>query len=55
MTLSVADLSGEPINSVAKAYIDNKKSDWEYTLYLLKINKDSKIYKQIKKDVLIVR
>ena len=54
MTLSVADLSGEPINGVAKAYFDNKKNGWAYTLYQLKIEKGSKIFEQIKKDALIV-
>jgi len=54
MTLSVADLSGEPINGVAKTYFDNKKNGWAYTLYQLKITKGSKIFEQIKKDALIV-
>jgi len=54
MTLSVADLSGEPINGVAKAYMENKKSGWGYTLYQLKIEKGSKIFEQIKKDAQIV-
>jgi len=54
MTLSVADLSGEPINGVAKTYFDNKKNGWSYTLYQLKISKGSKIFEQIKKDALIV-
>jgi len=54
MTLSVADLSGEPINGVAKAYMENKKNGWGYTLYQLKIEKGSKIFEQIKKDAQIV-
>jgi len=54
MVLSVADLSGEPINGVAKAYMANKKHGWGQTLYQLKIEKGSKIFEQIKKDAQIV-
>ena len=54
MTLSSADLSGEPINGVAKAYMENKKHGWGHTLYQLKIEKGSKIFEQIKKDAQIV-
>ena len=50
MTLSIADTSGQPVNSVARTYFDNKESGWKYTLYQLKISKKSATFKQIKKD-----
>ena len=50
MTLSIADSSGEPVNNVSKTYFENRNNGWKYTLYQMKIEKGTVVYKQIKSD-----
>jgi len=50
MTLSIADVTGQPVNNVSRAYFENKKSGWKYVLNQLNINAYSRELKRIKKD-----
>ncbi|RDH82695.1 MAG: hypothetical protein DIZ80_10470 [endosymbiont of Galathealinum brachiosum] len=51
MSVSIADVSGEPLQNVAGLYFKNKEKGWKYALKQLNIRKGSKIYNQIKKDI----
>jgi len=51
MSVSIADVSGEPLKNVSSIYFKNKDKGWKYTLKQLNINKGSKNYNQIKKDM----
>jgi len=51
MSVSVADVSGEPLQNISVLYAKNKKKGWKYTLKQMNINKGSKVFKQIKKDI----
>jgi len=51
MSVSIADVSGEPLRNVSSIYFKNKDKGWKYTLKQLNINKGSKNYNQIKKDL----
>jgi len=51
MSVSIADVSGEPLQNVAGVYFKNKSKGWKYALKQLNISKGSKTYLQIKKDV----
>ena len=51
MSVSIADVSGEPLKNIAGLYFKNKDKGWRYTLKKLNIQKGSKIYNQIKKDI----
>lgn len=50
MTLSIADVTGQPVNNISRAYYENKKQGWKFVLQQLDINKYTKEYKQIMKD-----
>ncbi len=51
MSVSIADVSGEPLQNIVGLYFKNQDKGWKYTLKQLNIRKESKIYNQIKKDV----
>ncbi|MCW9046450.1 MAG: hypothetical protein OQK46_00110 [Gammaproteobacteria bacterium] len=51
MSISIADVSGEPLQNIAGVYSKNKEKGWEYTLKQMNIKKDSKVFNQIKKDL----
>lgn len=51
MSVSIADVSGEPLPNVAGVYFKNKSKGWKYTLKQMNVNKGSKTYRQIKKDM----
>lgn len=51
MSVSIADVSGEPLQNVAGLYFKNKEKGWKYAMKQLNIRKGSKTYKQIKKDI----
>jgi len=51
MSVSIADVSGEPLQNVASVYFKNKTKGWKYALKQLNIKKNSKTYIQIKKDI----
>ncbi len=53
MSVSIADVSGEPLQNIAGLYYKNKASGWKYTLKHLNINNSSKVFLQIKKDMKI--
>jgi len=50
MSVSIADVSGEPLQNIAGVYFKHKSSGWRYALKQLNINKNSSVYLQIKKD-----
>ena len=52
MTLSIADVSGQPVNNISRAYFENKKSGWKYVLEQLEINNNSIEFKRIKNDAI---
>ena len=51
MSVSIADVSGEPLKNVAGLYYKHNSKGWKYTLNHLNIRKNSKVFKQIKKDI----
>ncbi|MCW8933526.1 MAG: hypothetical protein OQK98_02270 [Gammaproteobacteria bacterium] len=51
MSISIADVSGEPLQNIAGVYSKNKQKGWVYTLKQMNIKKGSKIFNQIKKDL----
>lgn len=51
MSVSIADVSGEPLSNIAGVYINSKSRDWEYALKQLNISQHSKTFLQIKKDM----
>lgn len=51
MSVSIADVSGEPLQNIAGVYYKNKTQGWSYTLQQLNIRKTSKVFIQIKNDV----
>ena len=51
MSVSIADVSGEPLQNVSGLYFKNKEKGWKYALKQLNIRKGSKNYKQITKDI----
>ena len=51
MSVSIADVSGEPLQNVAGLYYKNKEKGWKYALKQLNIAKGSNNYKQIKIDI----
>ncbi len=53
MSVSIADVSGEPLPNVAGVYFKNKSKGWKYTLKQMNVNKGSKTYQQIKKDMAV--
>ena len=53
MSVSIADVSGEPLNNVSSVYFKNKDKGWKYTLTQMNIVKGSKTYNQIKKDMMV--
>jgi len=50
MSVSIADVSGQPLKNVAGLYFNNKKAGWKSVLKQLMILPGSKVYEQIKKD-----
>lgn len=50
MTLSIADVSGLPVNTVSRTYFENKQQGWVIALDLLDINPRSASFQQIKSD-----
>lgn len=50
MTLSIADVSGQPVNNISRAYFENKKNGWKYVLDQLEIKQNTNEYKRIIKD-----
>lgn len=50
MTLSIADVTGQPVNNVSRAYYENKKQGWKFVLNQLNIKPFTKNFKRIKKD-----
>jgi len=44
LSVSIADVSGEPLKSAAGLYFNNKKQGWKAVLKQLKIYKGSKVY-----------
>ena len=50
MTLSIADVSGQPVNNISRAYFENKEFGWKYVLDQLDIKKNSNEYNRIKND-----
>ena len=50
MTLSIADVSGLPVNTVSRTYFENKQQGWVVALDLLDINHRSASFQQIKSD-----
>jgi len=50
MTLSIADTSGLPVNTVSRTYFENKQQGWVVALDLLDINPRSASFQQIKSD-----
>ncbi len=53
MSVSIADVSGEPLKNIAGVYFKNKTKGWKYAMKQLNISKNSKVFLQIKKDVKI--
>ena len=51
MSVSIADVSGEPLQNVSGLYFKNKEKGRKYALKQLNIRKGSKNYKQITKDI----
>ena len=51
MSVSIAVVSGEPLQNVSGLYFKNKEKGWKYALKQLNIRKGSKNYKQITKDI----
>ena len=52
MTLSIADVSGQPVNNISRAYFENKENGWKYVLEQLEINNNSNEFKRIKNDAI---
>ncbi len=55
LSVSIADVSGQPLKSAAGLYFNHKKDGWKAVFKQLKIEKGSKVYEQIKKDMLIMQ
>ena len=53
MSVSIADVSGEPLNNIAGVYYKNKSKGWKFALSKLNISKNSAIFYKIKKDMSI--
>jgi hypothetical protein len=51
LSVSIADVSGEPLQNVSAVYFKNKQKGWRYTLRQLNITRESKVFTQIKKDM----
>jgi len=51
MSVSVSDVSGEPLQNISGVYSKNKDKGWKYSLKQMNIRKGSKIFNQIKKDL----
>jgi len=51
MSVSIADVSGEPLQNIVGVYFKNKSKGWKYTLLKMNIDNRSKLYIQIKKDM----
>ncbi len=50
LTVAVSDLSGQPINIVSRAYMENKQLGWKFPLQQLNILSSPKQLKQLKQD-----
>ena len=50
MTLSITDISGQPLNNISRAYFENKKLGWKFVLEQLDIHKGTDKYNQMLKD-----
>jgi len=53
MSVSIADVSGEPLQNIAGVYFKHKIKGWRYALKNMNISKNSKVFLQIKKDMKI--
>jgi len=51
MSVSIADVSGEPLQNIAGVFFKNKSKGWKYALRQLNISKNSATFTQIKKDM----
>jgi len=51
MSVSVADVSGQPLKTISAVYYKNKDKGWKYVLHQMNVSKGSLFYKQIKEDV----
>ena len=51
ISVSIADVSGQPLKNVTGLYSNNKKVGWKAVFKQLKITPGSKVYEQIKKDI----
>ena len=51
MSISIADVSGEPLSSISGIYFKNKTKGWKYTLNRMNIMQGSITFNQIKKDM----
>jgi len=51
LSVSIADISGEPLQNISALYFKNKEKGWEYTLKQFNLHKGSKNYNLIKKDM----
>lgn len=50
MSVSIADVSGEPLQNISGLYYKNKSKGWKYVFQQLNIQKGSPVYEQVKKD-----
>ncbi len=50
LSLSIADLTGQPLNNISRAYFENKQQGWKYTLDQLEIIKGTGSFEQLRKD-----
>ena len=53
MTLSVSDITGQPVNIVSRAYYEHKVHGWKYVLQQLSIKQNSREFIQVKNDAKI--
>lgn len=51
MSISIADIYGEPLQNISGLYFKNKNKGWSYTLKQFKVQKGSKNYNLIKQDM----
>ncbi len=50
LTVEIADLSGQPLDIVSRAYMENKQQGWQFVLKQLNILSSPAQLKQLKQD-----
>lgn len=51
MTLSIADVTGQPLKNISRSHFEHKKEGWKFTLHALDITPESREFQLIMKDI----